>query len=143
MNTRKCDGCTKCCDGSLVGESYGHKFFPGQPCFFLILNKGCTIYEDRPNPQCTDFLCEWIKNDDIPDWLKPNNSDIIISNVDNGGINQIHITKSGNKFTKESLDWIKEYARKNNKELSWYIDGQVGWQGSKELDIALKKFYNK
>lgn len=117
---RSCSGCTKCCDGTLGGNSHGHDFFPGKPCFFVILNKGCTIYEDRPSPQCTNYQCEWLINEDYPEELKPSLTDMVISN--NGS--ELHVTVNGDKYKPEYLEFVKEYAIKTNQELSWYVDGE-------------------
>ena len=138
---KKCNSCTKCCDGSLRGEAYGHDFYPGKPCFFLILNSGCTIYEKRPNPQCTEFFCLWITEEKIPEFLKPNKSDCLASIVNYGGVIQIHVIKTGKNFDIKYLEWYKEFARMNKKDLSWNIDGEIGWQGSDKLEKAVKKYF--
>lgn len=116
---RSCDSCTKCCDGTLGGTAHGHQFFPGKPCFFLILNKGCTIYEDRPT-MCSTYQCEWLINEAIPEGLKPSLTDMVISN--NGP--ELHVTVNGDKYKPEYLEFVKDYATKTNQELSWYVDGK-------------------
>lgn len=120
---RSCDGCTKCCDGTLGGESHGHTFFPGKPCFFVILNKGCTIYEDRPKPQCTNYECEWLTNTDYPEELKPSLTDMVISF--NGDEEGYHVSVNGDKFKPEYLEFVKDYAKQNNQKLSWYVDNKL------------------
>lgn len=57
MDFYPCDECTACCDGSLIGNSYGNMFGPKSPCKFMV-NKECTIYKDRPSC-CQRFQCGW------------------------------------------------------------------------------------
>jgi hypothetical protein len=77
--TRACDGCTKCCDGHLTGTAHGYNFFKGTACHFRGTT-GCTIYKQRPEDPCVSFKCAWLldTNRIIPEWLKPNISDVII-----------------------------------------------------------------
>lgn len=58
MNFRSCGECTACCSGQLAGEIYGHKMFPGKPCYFL-KGKKCSIYENRPVSPCQKYQCAW------------------------------------------------------------------------------------
>ena len=74
--SRSCDGCTRCCEGWLQAEALGKRFFPGQPCHWLSIGKGCTVYEDRP-PVCTSFTCAWLDNHFLPEWFKPSDAAII------------------------------------------------------------------
>jgi len=67
MEFRDCDGCAKCCDGSLVGTAYGNKFGPA-PCIYL-KNGKCSIYETRPK-MCQKYQCAWSQGL-FPEWMKP------------------------------------------------------------------------
>ena len=62
---RECGTCTKCCEGWLTGEALGHNFYPGKPCHFLAVNKGCTVYAKRPKDPCSSYKCAWLANEDI------------------------------------------------------------------------------
>ena len=42
ITKRSCDGCTACCEGWLMGEAYGNKFYSGCPCYYKSEN-GCSI----------------------------------------------------------------------------------------------------
>jgi hypothetical protein len=54
---RPCGECTACCDGQLIGDSYGNKFGNNKACIFLI-NHCCSVYETRPDT-CKRYQCAW------------------------------------------------------------------------------------
>jgi hypothetical protein len=74
---KPCATCSKCCEGWLTGAAYGYEFKPGTPCKF-ITNTGCGIYAARPEDPCKTFKCHWKINPRIPDWLRPDQSQVII-----------------------------------------------------------------
>lgn len=76
MNFRECGDCTACCDGHIIGNSYGNKFGFHSACVFLV-NKVCTIYKDRP-VCCYNFQCGWTQNI-LPEWMKPNQCGVLVS----------------------------------------------------------------
>lgn len=67
---KACGECTACCSGALGGEAHGHKFFKGRPCFFLT-QKGCGIYEDRPQQPCVSYKCGYLNEAFFPEWMRP------------------------------------------------------------------------
>lgn len=75
---RSCSSCTKCCEGAVHGTVFGEAFFKGSPCKFCLVGSGCSVYEQRPQDPCKTFKCEWLVNDSIPIWMKPNVSGGII-----------------------------------------------------------------
>jgi len=77
---RSCDTCTKCCEGWLSGNAYEHQFYPGVPCAYL--GKGCTIYKNRPENPCKTFVCEWLADESIPYWMRPDLSGVILRRDD-------------------------------------------------------------
>lgn len=67
--SRPCGSCNVCCQGHLVAEIFkGVEIRPGKACAFL--SGGCRIYQIRPHV-CRQFECEWKRNSNIPEWLKP------------------------------------------------------------------------
>lgn len=76
MNFRPCGDCTACCDGFLVGNSYGNKFGNGKACVFLVERK-CKIYEDRPQ-SCHNYQCAWTQGI-LSEWMKPNECGVMVS----------------------------------------------------------------
>jgi len=75
---RQCNQCTACCEGRLDGKVYDKYFQPGRSCYFMF-ETGCSIYENQPENPCKSYQCEWLNNSDIPEWLKPNLSKVIIT----------------------------------------------------------------
>ena len=73
---KQCGTCTKCCEGWLHGEVNNHQFYPGVPCDYLGSN--CTIYKNRPEHPCRTFVCEWLVDDTIPEYMRPDRSGAII-----------------------------------------------------------------
>lgn len=121
---RSCGDCTKCCGGWLIGEAHGHKFWPGRPCHF-ISSKGCTIYEDRPDDPCKIYNCLWLENDEIPEWFKPNISNVIISQREKDGIYYWDIAEAGSKITVEALTWLFQHCLSKKINFQYRISGGV------------------
>src|SRR5689334_18589463 len=69
---RRCNGCTKCCEGSLrlPAKINGHDIEPGKPCRFRSAG-GCTIYSERPDV-CRSYMCGWlVPGSPFPDEYRP------------------------------------------------------------------------
>ena len=108
---RTCGECTKCCEGYLKGSAYGHNFYRGRKCFFLE-GKECSIYHIRPDDPCKIYNCAWITDHTIPNWMKPNLVDVIITNRHSNGINYVELTEAGSKLNIEVFSWfVQEYAK--------------------------------
>ena len=102
---RDCDGCTKCCEGWLTGEAKGIPFYPGVKCHFMS-QKGCSIYKDRPHEPCVTYNCQWKKDPNIPEWMKPDVVNAIISPRNVKGVNYFEIIEAGSKLQPEVLNWV-------------------------------------
>jgi hypothetical protein len=103
---RECGGCTACCEGWMHGQSHGEYFQPGRPCHFKC-ETGCAIYENRPEKPCKTFSCEWLQNYEIPEWMKPNLSGVIITSRDYGENKKyLEVLEMGKKIDAEVLNWI-------------------------------------
>ena len=106
---RSCDGCTKCCEGWLFGTAYGYDFNPYKKCAFL--NQGCTIYPMRPQDPCKSFECQWKVNRNLPEWLKPDKSDVIILKKYIDIFDYLMIFPTGKKISQKVYDWAEEYSK--------------------------------
>ena len=122
---RSCDGCTKCCEGWLWSEAYGHKFWPGRPCHFMC-EKGCSIYENRPIDPCKNFKCEWLENNNIPEWMKPSVSNVIIYKRNEDGKDLLEFTEAGSRLDPRILSWIfMNFVDEKIGNVKYQLDG--GW----------------
>lgn len=120
---RKCDGCTKCCEGWLKGTVYGHEMTLGKPCYFKE-NKGCKIYEFRPNDPCKTFSCEW-KNGSLPiDW-KPNKIGIMAAKYLYQNKTFYAIIEAGSKHKDEVIQYYQNlYEQGKIDNFIYYKDGK-------------------
>lgn len=114
--SRDCGTCTKCCEGYTSGGAYGVKFGNGVPCFFLEINVGCTIYEDRPRHPCQTFKCQWIIDKDLPEHFKPNISHIMATRR---GQKFVVLTNVGPNPNQEVIDWYLEDASSKGYNLAY------------------------
>ncbi len=130
--TKECGTCTKCCEGWLTANINGIDIYPGKPCFFIEIGKGCTIYKDRPENPCKSFQCGWKQIENMPDEFKPENSGVIMhwNNILNGFW---VISKAPNNPTVDFLSWAIIYAKSNNNNILWYIDDKSWWLGDDEF----------
>ena len=131
MVERKCDGCTKCCEGWLTGEVNGYSFFKGRPCFYL--NKTCTIYESRPEHPCRVYECEWLSDSVFPMWMKPDISNIIITKRTHEYIDFYEIIEAGGIISAKTLNWLIQWALDHKINLLYFVEGGLNRIGSKEF----------
>lgn len=123
---RTCDGCTKCCQGHLRGTAHGHFFQPGQPCFY-VGEKGCSIYADRPHDPCKIFKCEWLAQDYLPMWFRPDLSKVIVVNRQFDDGEWLEVCEAGQKMDSAVLSWVLIWAANNKKNVRYQIDGGWNW----------------
>lgn len=87
---------------------------------------GCSIYEQRPEDPCKNFKCEWLNNESIPHWMKPNSINVIIYKRSENDQEFLEFTEAGSKLDPKVLSWIfMEYAKGNLKNIKYQLDG--GW----------------
>jgi uncharacterized cysteine cluster protein YcgN (CxxCxxCC family) len=143
MKERTCGSCTKCCEGHLRGEVKGHLFFPGKPCHFLDLGKGCTIYEDRPKDPCVSYKCGWLVNVDIPEWLKPDAVNVIIDYRTIESYQYINLIEAGATVSAKVLNWFIQFALNNQLNAIWRVEGEENWIGNEGFIKAVKESASK
>ena len=124
---RQCNGCTKCCDGTLSANIRGHEMYPGKPCFFLDdLNNRCSDYENRPYQPCKVFRCGWLQDDDnsIPEWMKPDISNVLILSKLFDGKKIFTLRQCGSNIEPKTIAWFFQWAleRADIIEISLYND---------------------
>jgi hypothetical protein len=135
---RECDSCTKCCEGWLEGEALGHKFGNGNPCAILTIGKGCNSYALRPKEPCANYQCGWKSNIDIPDWLKPNQSNVIINYAIIENVPFVKLIETGKTLSSKALTWVLKYAVSQQLNLAWTVDGELHWMGSMKFNLLME-----
>ena len=137
-NKRECKDCTMCCQ-YLIGEVRGRPYGRGIPCHFLTPKKGCNIYEDRPKSNCRDYFCAWIKDENIPYWMKPNLVDAIVDwRVNEEGIKFLRVVEGKKKLKTKVLHWVIQYCFNNGYNLVYEYKKEYYYIGSEKF---LKSMY--
>jgi hypothetical protein len=122
--SKQCGTCTKCCDGTLYGDVNGHIMGNGKPCIFLdVVNKKCGAYEKRPTDPCKTYKCMWLKYEDVPLWLKPENSPVMVSALSYQKNEFLILNCFGKDYPIMYLNYVKNYCTKNNINLMYEIPG--------------------
>ena len=134
---RECGGCTACCQGWLSGVAHGREFYPGVPCHFIGCN-GCSIYEERPESPCRTYSCEWLKNPDVPEWMKPSESNVILTarewtHPDGSKHAYLNVVEMGKKIDSSVLNWLFRLYLRTQIPMKIQIDGGLNWYGSQEF----------
>lgn len=138
MDKRKCGSCTKCCEGHLLGEALGYSFYPGKPCHYLAIGKGCTVYSQRPKEPCVSYTCGWITNSDIPEWLKPDAVNVIIDQRTLGKHTYLNLREAGSTVPSKVLNWFFQYILEKGYNAVWQVEGGINWIGSPEFVAEMK-----
>jgi hypothetical protein len=121
---RTCGSCTKCCEGWLAGEVNGRRFYPGMPCHY----KGqgcCTIYDQRPKQQCQDFHCQWLLDDRLAAWFRPDSVDVLLVKIQTDAYAYIKAYETGSKIDATVLNSLLQWAMQYDINLSYQVGG--GW----------------
>ena len=110
-STRHCGECTACCQGWAEGEIRGHRMFAGQPCHFLEQG-ACTIYEERPQSPCRNFVCAWLMpGSPLPDGFRPDRLGVIVVPM-RWRDRPCHVLLSAGRDPDEALlDWMRRHAQ--------------------------------
>ena len=141
-NKRTCGDCTACCDGWLSGNVNGHDFYPGMPCHYSGCN-GCSIYEDRPESPCKTYSCEWLVNPEVPEWMKPSDSGVILTgkqreSPDGSKQTYLEVLELGKKIDSTVLNWLFRLYLRTNIPIKVQIDGGYNWYGTTEFFQEVK-----
>ena len=117
---RQCGKCVACCSGELPGTVNGHSFYSGNPCHYLDMEKGCSIYENRPESPCREFSCEWLlQKNDIPLWMRPDLSGVILHKKSD----VLYMNEYNGIVKSNVLNWTIHYAVRTNTNLVYFING--------------------
>jgi len=130
---RSCENCTKCCEGYLEGVAHGYKFYPGKPCQFVKNGTGCTIYAQRPKDPCVSFKCMWIMENEFPEWMKPDLSNVIVTYEVINDIPYFNAVEAGSVMSSKVLSWLISYCVSKQVNLRYQVEGGINFLGSPEF----------
>lgn len=138
---RDCGTCTKCCEGYLQGSAHGKPFYLGNPCHYISIGNGCTIYDKRPKDPCVTFRCQWLENPEIPEWLKPNKINAIITKrtIKDTQIEYWDLCEAGEPMRSSVLTWVIQYALNNGINLRWQVENGNHWIGHQDFMEAMQE----
>lgn len=123
---KECGSCTACCSGALSGQAHGHYFFKGRPCFFL-KEKGCSIYEDRPENPCVGYRCGYLAEPFFPEWMRPDKCGFIATPRVHKYVEKVKdgdVEKDEDRFIPYMQ--LVEYGNNSSaKHLWWFIEKQL------------------
>lgn len=137
--SRQCGTCTKCCEGWLSGEAHGKPFYKGKPCHFISIGKGCSIYAKRPKDPCVSYKCDWLLNEEIPEWMKPSDINAIIDTQYIKDISYLRLIEAGETLRSNVLTYLMLYALNNKLNFYWEVNGSKNWIGAPDFLEAMKE----
>ena len=117
MTYRTCGMCTACCEGWLQAEELD--MAPGRACRHCT-RQGCAIYPDRPEDPCVKFMCGWMQpNGRLPKRMRPDRAGVIVvlGRKWPSLHEVIYACPVGSAIPAQTLKWLEEYARRENKPL--------------------------
>jgi len=134
---RACGSCTACCEGWAEGEIRGHKMFAGQHCHFL-QDGACTIYEERPQSPCRNFVCGWLlPGSPFPEHFRPDRSGVIIVPLRWRGRAAFVLLSAGRDPDDAMLAWLKPYAQRTGTPFFYQRDGERVGYGPPEFQVEM------
>jgi hypothetical protein len=98
--------------------------FPGTPCHFVDIGVGCTIYPTRPTTPCRNFQCEWLIDEDVPDFLRPSISGVVMVAKSLEGHQYLFVTATGNAFDENRLSWAIVYGVQKYSNVVWQLQSR-------------------
>ena len=113
--------------------------FPGKPCFFVEIGKGCKDYKNRPEDPCKTFECGWLKINEMPEEFKPEKSGVIMQYRENNNNPYLVIHKAPNNISASFLSWSITYALNNKLNILWYIDEKSWWIGNEDFRVQMEE----
>lgn len=134
---RKCGTCTKCCEGHLKATIKGNKMYPGKPCVFVEIGKGCKDYETRPKEPCQNYNCYWKLQPEVPEHFKPEHSGVLMNWYEIDGMPYLDIEKAPKEPTVEILSWAIVHAKTYEMNMKWKEGNRIHWIGSVEFSKAM------
>ena len=143
LEKKECGTCTKCCEGWLTADIREHKMYPGKPCFFVEMGKGCKDYFNRPEIPCKTFKCAWLGIEEMPNEFKPETTGVIMHFVKEDEITFISLTKAPNDPNADFLSWAISFAASKGLNIFWSINNKSFWIGDAKFCDRMEKEYSR
>lgn len=121
---RPCAGCTKCCEGWLYAKIYDFEISPTEGSCKFLSKHGCGIYPVR-EPLCKNFQCEWKENSNIPEYMKPDKSNVIILTKKLGEFIYRRLVTAGTPIKDYVYTWAEEEATKGRHSVVYSNLGEL------------------
>jgi hypothetical protein len=96
----------------------------------------CTIYDDRPVEPCQSYRCIWLIDNEIPEWMKPEKSKVILTARSWGENNSkifLEASECGEKIDSSVLNWLFSYFLRTETPLKVQVGGGWNYYGSQEF----------
>ena len=121
---RNCGSCTSCCEGWAAGTIRGHEMHPGLHCHFLIDRK-CTIYEERPVSPCRNFVCGWLAEESpFPDEFRPDKIGVIIIRIRWRDAPAHVLLSAGRDPDAALIAWMEAFAVRTGQPFFYSLKGE-------------------
>lgn len=138
MINRTCGTCTKCCEGWLKGEVDGKQFYKGIACHNCVIGGGCVVYEDRPEDPCKTFQCSWLVDDSVPEWMKPNISNVLVYEKILNGHKCVVLTPAGADVSLSTFSWFIVWATQRYQNVVWQNEhGSEFYLGTSDFCMSM------
>jgi len=119
---------------------HSNRIFGGIPCHYCKVGVGCTIWEER-HIYAKDFCnasydCGWKREENlkkIPEWMKPDKSDVIIVPKKWTGGEYWSVVECGVPIRGDVLNWLISYCGENGINLQYRVNGEVYQRGTEEF----------
>jgi len=127
----------------MSAEIRGHRVAAGHPCPYSTAS-GCSIYEERPEDPCRNFICSWlVEGSPLPDWMRPDQCGaIVLLSMPWHGDHVVSAIPVGKSIPQKTLEWLKAYASKHRRPLIFYeriVEGD-GYSGLKRFGFGPPEF---
>lgn len=121
---RECGDCTACCDGWLVCTVLGQEIKPGTACHF-IREKRCSIYAERPESPCRNFVCAWVLPDSpFPEEARPDRLGVIVVRITWRDQPAYLLRSAGRDPAPDFLAWMQRFSMKTGRPFFYEIAGE-------------------